>query len=139
MKFDLELENEVGAVSITLNKDFCEGEVEEIVSFAKSLLQKKYSREETTSWSKENTSEEPENGVFAWKDSSGYYELVFGEVKNKISAIAAIRGALGCGLKEAVDMIENKTRVPPLSPFNANVVKESLEKVGVNEFTLNLV
>lgn len=122
MKFDLELESEVGAVSITLNRDFEDGEIEEIVSLMKSLLHPK----------KELSTKE-----FSSHLENKYFELKFLPLlKNRIDAVRVLRSVFGCGLKEAKDMVEGVSRVPPLSSFNAKIVEESLERAGISEFIL---
>ncbi len=136
MKFDLEIENEVGCIAITLDKDFAEGEMEAIVKLAKTLLKKKSTREEALAWAREG---EPVPSVLAWAGSNTYYELKFLQPKNKINAIREIRSALGCGLKEAKDMVENILPCPPLSVHNATLIKEALSRAGVTEYKLTEV
>jgi len=117
MKFDLELENDIGCISISLNKDFAEGEIESIVKTMKSLLHTKLAL--------------TNDSVFALGDEYLYFELQFHNPQNKIVAIKALREALGCGLKDAKDMVDGTTRVPPLSAFNAKAVKACLERNGL--------
>ena len=137
MKFDLEIENEVGCIAITLDRDFAEGEMEAIVKMAKNLLKKKPTREEALAWSKAG---EPAPSVLAWNGLSTYYVLKFNhKMSNPINAIREVRSALGCGLKEAKDMVEGKTPCPPLSIHNATMIKEALHRAGVTEYSLKEV
>jgi ribosomal protein L7/L12 len=136
MKFDLEIENEVGCIAITLDKDFVEGEMEAIVKLAKSLLKKKPTRDETLAWAKTG---EPTPSVLAWAGATTYYKLEFLNPPNKIVAIREIRSTLGCGLKEAKDIVENTTPCPPLSVHNAILIKDALARAGVTEYSLTEV
>ncbi len=136
MKFDLEIENEVGCIAITLDRDFAEGEMECIVKLVRSLLKKKMTRDEVLLWSKEG---EPAPSVLAWAGITTYYKLEFLNPPNKINAIREVRSALGCGLKEAKDFVENTVPCPPLSVHNAILIKEALARAGVTEYKLTEV
>jgi len=129
MKFDLEIENEVGCIAITLDRDFAEGEMEAIVKGAKNLLKKKTVQDGL----------EPAVSVLAWGGVTTYYRLDFLNPKNKINAIREVRATLGCGLKEAKDFVENTTPCPPLSVHNATLIKEALARAGVTEYKLTEV
>jgi ribosomal protein L7/L12 len=127
MKFDLEIENEVGCVAITLDRDFADGEMEAIVKLAKSLLKKKPAQSESSP------------SVIAWAGANTYYRLEFLNPSNQIVAIREIRATLGCGLKEARDIVMNITPCPPLSVHNASLIKEALARAGVTEYSLTEV
>ncbi len=136
MKFDLELEDTNGTISLSLNREFAEGEIENIVKFMKGLLKSKpmVTRQEALDWAVRG---EPTSSVLAWGDDvTCYYELSFQNPPNKILAIKVVREVLGCGLKEAKDMVEGTMRIPPLSIFNAKMMKSNLERAGIKEFML---
>ncbi len=136
MKFDLELEDTNGCISLSLNREFADGEIENIVKLMKGLLKSKpmVSRQEALDWAMKG---EPAPSVLAWGDDLVvYYELTFQNPINKISAIKVVRNVLGCALKEAKDMVEGTMRIPPLSIYNAKMMKTELDRSGIKEYTL---
>src|ERR1700722_4515508 len=64
------------------------------------------------------------------------HRIKFGAISNNIMAIKLVREALGCGLKEAKDIVENTMDCPWMDRVPAEVLAEKLRANGILEFSI---